>query len=107
VIDIEWRQAFATRGLIARKVRARLDAAPDGRVELGSPGSQPFKRNFAILVNRVASNKFGAGNYRLESMKDPPRIAVWEGSSVSGVPVGKSMSRHTSALLLAYMERRL
>lgn len=102
-----WRQAFSTRGFLSRKVRARLDAAAGARVEIGSPDTQPFKRNFALIVSRVAAQKFGVGNYRIESLSNPARVAVWQGEGVAGVPAGSIMSRKTSRWLRAYTERRL
>lgn len=103
--DDMWKRALAVRGLVTRKVRAALPE--DGsRVELSSPATQPYRRNFARIVNAEAALKWGAGNYRLQSMNDPPRVAVWKAPSVSGVPCGSSMSRNSMAWLRAYTERK-
>lgn len=105
--DELWRRAFTIRGLVARKVREAIDAADGERVELPSPRTQPFRRNMVRVVNAQAARKWGAGNYRLQSLSDPPRVAVWPGPSMSGVPAGSTMSRQSLASVREYMERRL
>lgn len=65
-----------------------------------------MRRNFLLVVNGVAASKFGPGNYRVESLNDPSRVAVWASPSMSGVPHGSSMSRKSMARLQAYTERR-
>lgn len=100
-----WHKALSVRGLVAKKVRERLDvAAADDRIEFRCPSDQPYRRMFGKIVNMQAARKWSAGNYRMQSFNDPPRIVVWRAPSMSGVPVGTGMSRGRQEWLSSYKE---
>lgn len=88
-----WRQALSVRGLVHRLVADALRRNAPGGHEFASPIDQPERRNFYRVVNGAAHAIWGPGNYRVASLDDPPRIAVWREPGQFGVPCGAGMSR--------------